>query len=619
MRLRVADGLYLTKSTVVEVRWSQPVLTRSEGMPSEITSRGSVMPSRSSVLDALGTLLALTDGALPPGMRGDLLDARTRLATDRFNLAVLGEFKRGKSTLVNALLDRDLLPTGVVPLTSVVTAVAAGPRDRLIVHYSNDRTAEHPITDLPQFVTEAHNPRNQLGVDFARVELDHELLGAGLELVDTPGIGSIHSHNTAVAHGFLPRVDAAICVLDAGQPLSAAERRMLEEAAARIPRLLIVVNKVDHLDQADRRVALGFVRSALADVLDAEDADLYPVSARHGEGLAPLRARLIDLAAGEREQLLLRSVAGVGRNLALAGAQAARFEAQAVRLPLEELASRVSDFDRRGTELRAVGAEAGDLLERGTERALQALINEPLRTYARDHDATLRADVRQRVDTVGRCSSRELAGDLHAWIDEHVHGMFADLVPHFESAIADEISELEARYATRVKDIIAAVHAAAEDVFGAHSGQVLPQTGLRAPSRFSFKLHDVENALDMIVGFGRTVAPGALGRRLVVRDAEQRLVDMTDRHAGRLRSELADRVWAAVRAYRQELAATVDDAVASIHTAVDRAAADRQLGQRRADARLQELEETERRCREIAEQMQLWLPDRTHRDQPAMP
>ena len=69
-------------------------------------------------------------------------------------------------------------------------------------------------------MTEARNPGNRLGVELARVELEHDLLRAGLELVDTPGIGSIHSHNTEVARGFLPRVDAALCVLDAGQPLS---------------------------------------------------------------------------------------------------------------------------------------------------------------------------------------------------------------------------------------------------------------------------------------------------------------------------------------------------------------------------------------------------------------
>jgi GTPase SAR1 family protein len=565
--------------------------------------------SRSATIDALDVLLSITDGLLASSSLRDLRDARARVAEDRFNLTVLGEFKRGKSTLINALLDRELLPTGVLPLTSAVTLIAPGLRDRLVVHYTDGRALEHPLTELAEYVTEARNPNNRLGVELARVELDHDLLRAGLQLIDTPGIGSIHHHNTEVARAFLSRVDAALCVLDAGQPLSDAERHLLADAARRIPRLVMVVNKIDHLDHSDRAVAATFVQSALAALLGPDDVELYTVSARSSEGLAPLRDRLLALASAEREALLLRSVAGIGHSIALAGAQAARFEAQAIQLPLEVLATRAREFDRRITELRAANAEAGDLLERGTERALRSLVAEPLQAYAHTREAELRTAIRDRAAKLGRCSPRELAHELYAWSDDLLRSMFAELVPRFEAGIADELTQLETRYAARVRQIIEAVQAAAEDVFGARAGDALPETGLRTPSRFSFKLHDVENTLDIIVGFGRTVTPGRFGRRLVVRDAEQRLVDMTDRHAGRLRSELTERVTRAVRDYRRDLAATVNEAIDAIAGAVDRATEDRRLGQRRSDARLRELARVERECGQIAQLMGRWLAE----------
>ena len=281
-------------------------------------------------------------------------------------------------------------------------------------------------------------------------------------------------------------------------------------------------------------------------------------------------------------------MAGVGHNVALSGAQAARFEAQAIQLPLDELAARAQQFDQRIAELRAAGAEAGDLLERGIDRALASLVNEPLQTLARRQEDRLRGAVRQRAAELQRSSPRELANELQSWLDACVHSAFADLVPRFESDIANELTALETRYAARVRDILEEVQAAAQDVFGVRAGEVLPETGLRAPSRFSFKLHDVENALDMIVGFGRTVAPGILGRRLVVRAAEQRLIDMTDRHAGRLRSELAERATRAAHEYRRDLTTAVDEAVEAIRATIDRVTEDRRRGQRTADARLEE-------------------------------
>ncbi len=579
------------------------VLTASETMQRPFVAGG----ARREMLATLDELLTLSAGLLPDPAHRNLAAARTRVAEDRFNLVVLGEFKRGKSTLINALLERDVLPTGVVPLTSVVTSIGAGESDRLIVRYGDGREEERPLAELAEYVTEARNPGNRLGVELARVELDQELLRAGLELVDTPGIGSIHSHNSEVARDFLPRVDAALCVLDAGQPLSESERELFQEAARRVPRLLIVVNKIDHLDHADRDVAVQFVRSAVRDLLGEAEPELFAVSARMGKGLAPLLARLRRLAADEREALLLRSVAGLAQNEAGETAQAARFEAHAIELPLDELAARAGLFEERIAELRAASAEAGDLLDRGIERALVQSINDPLQAHAASEEARLLAALRTHLDTLGKRSPRELAVELDAWIDATVRGDFERLVPRFEAAIADQLTELESRYAARVQQILEQVQDTAEDVFGARAAEVLPDMGLRTPSRFSFKLQDVEHALDIIVGFGRTITPGALGRRLVVRDAEQRLIEMSDRHAGRLRSELAERVSLAAREYRRELAVAVDDAIDAIRGAIDRATEDHRHGEQHARARLDELRRIERRCEQLGAELEAWL------------
>ena len=548
------------------------------------------------VLKALQELVGVTEGLLPDRVRRDLIDARARVVGDRFNLAVLGEFKRGKSTLVNALLGRSVLPTGVLPLTAVATVVAAGPRDRLVVEFGSGRIEERPVGELADYVTEAGNPGNRLGVELVRLELDHELLSAGVELVDTPGIGSIHSHNTEAAYAFLPRIDAALGVLDAGQPLTEAERRLFADATRRIPRLLVVLNKIDHLEQCDRDAATEFVRSTLEGLVEQEGVEVFAVSARHGDGLIQLRTRLLALAVGEREALLVRSASAVGASVAGDAAQAARFEATAIRLPLDELESRAREFDRRVVDLQAASVEAGDLLEQGSARTVRQLVNEPLQAYARSRESELRAALARRAEEFREVSARELGEDLDRWVEDTIHAMFAELVPRFEASVAEELSALQTRYAARVGAILEQVQAVAEDVFGTSAGERMPGSGLRAPSRFSFKLQDPENALDMIVGFGRTLVPGALGRRLVVRDAEQRLIDMTDRHAGRLRSELAERVAKTTGEYRRELETAVDEAAAAIRAAIDRAHEDCSRGEQRAASRLRALAEIEQRC-----------------------
>ena len=587
----------------VHDRGGQVEPTASTGFDSARASISSASGHRELTVHTLDVVLSLATGLLAEGAVRDLAAARARVAEDRFNLVVLGEFKRGKSTLINALLGRAVLPTGVIPLTSVVTAIGAGDRDRLVVRCGDGREEERPLAEIADYVTEGRNPGNHLGVELARVELDHELLRAGLELVDTPGIGSIHSHNTAIARDFLPRVDAAICVLDAGQPLSEAEREWLREVAGRVPRLLIVINKIDHLETADRDVAVQFIGSALRDLLADADNELFAVSARRREGLSGLVRRLRRLAADEREALLLSSVARLALTVAADTAQAARFETRATQLPLEQLDLRAAMFEQRIADLTAATVEAGDLLDRGIERALEQSVNEPLMLYAGREEARLREELRRHADELRSRSPRELSSELESWIDATIRAEFERLVARFESAIGGELTELERRYATRIERILEQVQQTAEDVFGARASDVLPDTGLRAPSAFSFKLKDPEHGLDMIVGFGRTIAPGALGRRLVMREAEQRLIDMADRHAGRLRSELAGRVAEAVRDYRRELSAAVDEAIEAIRAAIERAGADRRRGEQHAEARLEQLAQIEHRCAQLTAEL----------------
>lgn len=549
----------------------------------------------------LDALIDLAEGLLPADAVDDLRDTRRRMAEGRLNVVALGEFKRGKSTLINALLGCDVLPTGVIPLTSTVTVIGHGPRERLLVVFEDGHDEEHPIEDLATYVTEDGNPGNRLGVRLARIELDHELLTTGLVLVDTPGVGSIHAGNTAAARGFLPRVDATLFVLDAGQPLSEPERELLVEAARRAARLLVVVNKIDHLEGEDRDVALDFVRSTLDGLADGFPLMPLATSARTGEGMDALRASLRRMAdEDERTDLLMRSGANLARDAARATSRAARFEAHALALPLDELRRRSDLFERRIADLRGACAEAGDLLDHGVRRAVRELVDEPLTGYVRVHGDRLRESLRTHVDRLGTMGPGALATELSRWIDATVRDEFAAVSTSTEQRVAEELARLERLYGTRVEQILGEIGDIASDVFGADAGVMPPTAGLTEPSRFTFKLTDVEQALEMIAGLGRRLAPGGLGRRLVVRDAEQRLIGMTDRHAGRLRSELVERVIAATRDYRRGLAATVDGAIDAITAAIGRADAEHRRMDADGRARRTELEDIAERCDAIA-------------------
>lgn len=532
----------------------------------------------------------------------DLQAARERLAEDRFNLVVLGEFKRGKSTLVNALLERPVLPTGVLPLTSVVTVLGGGDRERLLVSLAGGHEHVAPMGELELYVTEAGNPENRLGVEVVRVELAHELLDAGLDLVDTPGVGSIHEHNTSAAREFLAQVDAALVVLDAGQPFTAAERDLVRELAKRVPRVLLVLNKIDLLTGEDRGAALEFIEAAAGELLGSEPEAVFAVSARGGEGMAALRRRLRRLATEERRGTLTRSLAQLAAAAAVEIIAGARIEQHASELPLQELQRRIELFRAGIADLRSAGEEAAALLDSGVSSALAAQLDEPLQRWAQAERERLCAALRAHVGELGRRSPRELADALSSWTDARIRSELGGLTGELEPALAAELERLQNGYAARIERILGDLHGLAADMFDADGAGLLPQVGLRARSRFSFKLDDPEHALDMIVGRLRTLAPGRLGCRLVLADAERHLIEMADRHAGRLRSELHERVVNTNRAYRRELAGSVERAIGTITHALDRAASQHTVDESASRARLTELAGIVECCELIAEQ-----------------
>ena len=220
-----------------------------------------------------------------------LLFLRERLEEGRFHLAVLGQFKRGKSTLLNAFLGESLLPTSVVPLTAIPTFLQYGPELMVRVSFQDDRATKEfvgkPTKDLTGilegFVTEEGNPKNRLGV--LQVDIFHPapILQHGVVLIDTPGIGSTFTHNTEATLKFLPQCDAALFVVSADPPLTEVEAQFLRDVRSRVSRLFFIFNKIDYLNSHELDAAVGFFEKVLAEKTQAtDDYAVFCVSARRG-------------------------------------------------------------------------------------------------------------------------------------------------------------------------------------------------------------------------------------------------------------------------------------------------------------------------------------------------
>lgn len=356
----------------------------------------------------------LGDVQPPPPSLGRLEGLRGHLRGNRLHVAVLGQFKRGKSSLLNALLGAAVLPTAVLPLTSVPIFITSGRPASVRVHYKDERPAEEAICTragelhdrLFAVATEEANPHNRLGVDHIDVSYPAPLLADGTVLIDTPGIGSSHRHNTDTTLQFLPQCDAGFFVLSPDPPVTEAELAFLDEVKAQVPRLIFVLNKIDYIEAAERGKVVEFLRSVLQSRLQADlPPEIYCVSARQAltargagdpgmmaaSGLAAFEEQVFRPLARQKTSLLQAAVARK--------AQAAFAEAQldlglaihTLKMPVDELGTCLETFHRILPQFEVQRQAAQDLLAGDRKRVLANLEDEAeqLRRRAAQHLAAV--------------------------------------------------------------------------------------------------------------------------------------------------------------------------------------------------------------------------------------
>ena len=209
-----------------------------------------------------------------PGAADDARDIVAQMRAGEANFVVFGQFKRGKSTLVNALLGADVMPTGPLPLTGITTVVRYGETpERLITFFDGN---VRNVDALEDYVTEERNSHNRLGVKKVEVRWPAPAI-EHMAIFDTPGVGSTYTWNTEAARDALPRTDGAIVVVGPEPPIGEQEAAFAREIVTSSDRLFVVLNKADtagaHLDEIVR-----FTRG----VLDANGvtSELYVLSAR---------------------------------------------------------------------------------------------------------------------------------------------------------------------------------------------------------------------------------------------------------------------------------------------------------------------------------------------------
>jgi small GTP-binding protein len=504
-----------------------------------------------------------------------------RLSARRFHVAVLGEFKRGKSTLIDALVGARVVPTGALPVTAVPTELHYGDGPPTVVHLDGSTRQLGSADELPDFVTEEGNPGNARGVARVEVPVPAPLLRTGLVLVDTPGTRSGHRHGDEAADRTVLDADGAVVVLSAEAPLSEEERALVRRLSEKGAPTFYVLNKADHLHGADLDAARSYVESGIEDLV-GRPVRLFAVAA-----LRALEAKLSGREpspseAGEFGELerTLRSFAT--EDLASTRSATARTElarlaselraslditAAALALDAASLDERVRRFRDGADAERRAFADARTLLARDVD-ALARRVADDLSAFARGAARRRSEALAEVAATVPR---RRLEEELGAAIERFVEEDFEAFRRAQAASVEGAWRSLAGATRARLEARVDALRELAADLFDV----VLPKAVIPAldteRERFFYLFLHLEGSAEGLGRLARRVLPAGLARRLALRTAERRLAEEYDRHAGRARADLTDRLVALRRRFEAAMAEELERSIASVVEAARRA------------------------------------------------
>ncbi len=505
-----------------------------------------------------------------------------RRAAGQVYVACVGQFKRGKSTLINALLGEPVLPTGVAPVTSAVTVIRHGETRAVQVHVHGRAPETIAIDAIAAYATEVQNPGNVKRVSVIDLVDPNPVLAGGLVLVDTPGVGSSSPLAAETTKAFVPRIDVALVVLGADPPVTGEELQLLDAIGVETREWIFVLNKADKMADADMAEAYVFTQRVLADRLGVVPDALFIVSA-----IERLRSGA-STRDWDRLEQALRRLGGERKDAVLRDRVCQR-----TRRIAAQLRHTIASLDEALTKTAADNDRRVAAIEDWVVQATQAL---------NDLDALLTADqtsasrtLRERAAThLGPARERAMAA-----LDEALASLAAQrrlswrgawpLAQQFArrelqetlSVIEHDASEIYARLAGRFVEMAnALLHdlARVESALAALPPLSAP-TALEGRRRFYFtEMMTLTATSPWRSAMEAVLPPGA--RRDAIRERVERYLErLLDTNTSRVIGDLDERLTESRQELAREIRSRIDTLVTSTHRATQRAQALRAEGQ----------------------------------------
>lgn len=517
----------------------------------------------------------------------NLKEIREKLIENRFHLVVLGQFKRGKSTFINSIIGDKILPTSVVPLTSIVTMLKYGQEEQIEVIFDEGNRRVITRNELPDYVTERGNPKNTKKVKQVEIAFPSAFLKDGVFIIDTPGVGSTFENNTEMTYNYLPKVDAALFLLAVDPPISQSEIEFLRDVQQYVEKIFFIQNKIDYLDEDERLESMTFSKQVIEEALGRDGIEIHPLSAKlaldakkAGDKQLLDQSRLpeFDAVLGQfllkaKGKTVLRSALNGTRKLLSDEELTIQLENQAIETPLEQLEEKIRMFQEKMDAIKQDRDDIKYYFDGEIQRVIDVLDRDLQRLKDREIPKML-----TRLEETGNANKDKGISEFIKIMESTLHHgivrAFDGWVMQEEERLNEQYARVSKRFSESTNEIIEAILKASEELFDLKIERFRTDETIVNDSNLYYMLgdpprfFDLEGAFDF---FSKRIVPRKFSHNMVLKDLKKKLPDMIDKNCGRVRWDFMDRVKRSFMNFRWDLNLKIDATEQGIRQAIDKA------------------------------------------------
>lgn len=405
-----------------------------------------------NLTDHIKTLRELATTVARADFFRELDELELKLQQEKLYLVVVGLFKRGKSSVINSVLGKQLAPVAVTPVTAIVTLFEySSEKNDAVIRFKDGRTEERKTDEVSRYVNEDENPANEKQVQVVSI-FDNAPILKVVSLVDTPGIGSSFEHNTATTLQFIPKIDAALFLLSADMPISRMDTDFLKELRKTVPKIVFVMNKKDLLSESDFRKLVQHNTQTIAAIMDlpAEQINFISVSAKEyeqgneGNGINRLIGEIQSIATHEKPELLQKALLKRYRLLHQQLLMQMKLQSDSLLMPLHELKEKQERLDTSIALMQDQQNEFESIIK-GKVNLLESQVN----AVISKESAVIKNDIFQKLDSLDDILKPDILSATQQELDHLLISRFESTKKELEQQTKEQFKTLLQQYSAR--------------------------------------------------------------------------------------------------------------------------------------------------------------------------